>query len=159
MGSMIHVEASLVIDARPEELYRVVSDYRVGHPAILPKQYFSALVVEQGGHRAGTIIRGTLTVFGQAYLFRQHVTEPAPGRVLAETDLDINQSTRFTFEPLGGGTRTRVAIASDFPISAGFVGVLERLSRRLVARDIYRKELQLLDDYIHRQRAADYVLT
>jgi hypothetical protein len=49
MHTMIHIKASRVFDARPEELYRVVSDYRVGHPAILPKQYFTELVVEHSG--------------------------------------------------------------------------------------------------------------
>ena len=43
MKNWIHAEASMVIDARPEEIYAVVSDYRVGHPAILPRQYFTGV--------------------------------------------------------------------------------------------------------------------
>jgi Polyketide cyclase / dehydrase and lipid transport len=110
----IHAEQSLVIDARPEAVYAVVSDYRVGHPAILPRE-FAPLVVEQGGQGSGTIVRGSVTVWGRTAPFHQQVTEPEPGRVLVETDIDTGQYTTFTFEPLAGGRRTRVTIASEFP--------------------------------------------
>ncbi len=95
-------------------------------------------------------------VFGRSYPFRQRVTEPEPGRVLVETDIESGQSTRFTFEPLVGGAQTRVTIASDFPASPGIAGLVERLTRPLVARDIYRKELRQLADYVRRQRAAEH---
>jgi hypothetical protein len=157
MGSMIFTEASLVIDARPEELYAVVADYRVGHPAILPKQYFSDLIVEQGGQGAGTVIRGSVTVLGQEHPFHQLVSEPQPGHVLIETDLVTGQVTRFTFEPLNGSGLTRVTIASEFPASRGFVGLLERLTRPIVARDIYREELRQLASYMHRKLASEYI--
>jgi hypothetical protein len=49
MSNSFHVEVSSVMAARPEELYVVIEDYQVGHPAILPRQYFTELVVEQGG--------------------------------------------------------------------------------------------------------------
>jgi hypothetical protein len=157
MGSMIHVEASLVIDARPEELYAVVADYHVGHPAILPRHYFTSLVIEAGGQGAGTVLRGSVKVLGQEYPFRQRVSEPEPGRVLVETDIESGQSTRFIFEPLNDGTQTHVTIASDFPASSGIIGLIDRLTRTLIARDIYRQELKQLADYMHRKRISEYV--
>jgi hypothetical protein len=157
MRSMINAEASLVIDARPEDLYAVVADYHVGHPAILPRQYFSDLFVEQGGRGASTILKGSVKVLGKEYPFHQLVTEPEPGRVLLETDLVTGQVTRFAFEPFNGSGLTRVTIASEFPASPGFRGLLERLTRPIVARDIYRQELQQLANYMHRKLASEYV--
>ena len=150
----VHVEASHIVDARPEEVYAVVSDYRVGHPAILPKQYFTHLDVEKGGQGAGTIVRGGLKVFGQVYTFHQEVAEPAPGRVLAETNIDTGQYTSFTFEPLNGGKQTRVTIVSDFPPSRGFVGLMEKFTKPAVVRKIYDAELRQLADYLRAKAAA-----
>ncbi len=59
--NQIHAEASAVIEARPEKVYAILSDYRVSHPAILPKQYFTEVAVEQGGQGAGTIVRAHMT--------------------------------------------------------------------------------------------------
>jgi Polyketide cyclase / dehydrase and lipid transport len=154
MSTWIHAEASYVIDARPEEIHAIVADFRVDHPAILPRQYFTSLVVEQGGQGAGTIVLGAVKVLGKEYTFRQRISEPEPGRVLDETDVDTGQLTRWTFEPLDGGAQTRVTIASDYPPSPGFVGWLERLAKPAVARDMYRKELRQLADYVRSKRAA-----
>ncbi|MSP14596.1 MAG: SRPBCC family protein [Chloroflexi bacterium] len=154
MRNMIHVAASMVIDARPEVLYAVVTDYQVGHPAILPKQYFTGLTVEKGGRGAGTVVRGSVKVFGTEYPFHQQVSEPEPGRVVQETDIDTGQYTTFTFEPLNGGTQTRVTIASEFPPSPGLMGWMERLVKPGVTQNIYKQELRQLAEYVYRSGAA-----
>ena len=46
--NQIRAEASGVIDARPEQVYAVLSDYREGHPAIVPERYFKELTFEEG---------------------------------------------------------------------------------------------------------------
>lgn len=147
-SNWIHVEASHIVDARPEDVYAVVSDYRVGHPAILPRQYFTRLDVEKGGQGAGTILRGALKVFGQEYTFHQEVTEPEAGRVIAETDIETGQYTSFTFESLNSGKQTRVTIVSDFPPSRGFTGFMEKFMKPAIIRKIYNAELQQLADYL-----------
>jgi hypothetical protein len=151
--SMIRSEASAVIDARPEELYAVVSDYRVGHPAILPKPYFTELTVEKGGQGAGTVIRTRMKVFGREYAFHQAVTEPEPGRVLVETDMDTGQFSSFTFEPLNAGKQTRVTIKAENPASPGIVGLLERLTQPAFNRRLFQQELRNLADYVRRKNA------
>src|SRR5258708_38559423 len=113
----IRARDSHIIDARPEQVYAVLSDSRVGHPAILPKPYFTELIVEKGGRGAGTIVRGSVKLLGKEFPFHQLVSEPEPGRVLLETDTETGQWTRFTFEPINGGTQTRLIIASEFPPS------------------------------------------
>jgi hypothetical protein len=145
----IHAEVSQVIDARPEEVHAVVRDYNVGHPAILPKEFFTkGLTVDKGGVGAGTVLHSSVTVMGREFPFRQIVSEPEPGRVIVETDLDTGQYTRFIFEPLNSGRQTRVTIASEFPPSSGFIGVMERFTKAPMVRKMFTKELQNLADYV-----------
>jgi hypothetical protein len=152
-SNWIHVEASHVVDARPEEVHAVIADFRIAHPAILPKQ-FTALIVEEGGFGAGTLLRGSVKMFGQEYPFRQRVSEPEPGRTMVEVDVDNGQLTKWTFEPLDGGARTRVTIASDFPPSKGIMSLLERLTRPPVTRALYNDELRILARYMLDRRAT-----
>ncbi len=142
-------EESLTIKARAEQLYAVVADYRVGHPAILPKPYFQELTVEQGGVGAGTIVRGRVKVMGRSFPLHHLVSEPEPGRVLQESDLDKpGEYTRFIFEPLDGGAQTRVTIATEFVPSPGLTGLLERLTKPGMARKMYQQELRNLAEYV-----------
>jgi hypothetical protein len=154
MNNWIQAEESYVVGGRIEDVYAVVADYEIGHQAIVPREYFTSLVVEQGGRGAGTVLRGSLKVFGREYSFHQLVTEPEPGRAMLETDIDTGQLTGWRFEPLGDGAHTRVTIHSDFPPSPGLLGVLERLTKPAVVRAIYRKELRNLDEYIRARFAV-----
>src|SRR5262245_44744546 len=141
MSRKIQAQASMVIDAPPEVLYGIVSDYRVGHPAILPKPYFTELTVEKGGVGAGTLLMTRLKTWGQEFSYHQLVSEPEPGRVIVETDVDTGQYSSFTFDPLDGGTQTRVTIFSEFPASPGLKGFVERLTLPSFARKLYTQEL------------------
>jgi len=72
--SQLNTEVSKVIDADPADVYTVFSDYRVKHPAILPKPFFSNLVVEQGGQGAGTVVQAHMDVYGTKRVFRMTVS-------------------------------------------------------------------------------------
>lgn len=146
--SGMHIEVSKVIDARPEEIWAIFSDYTVHHPAILPKPYFIGLTVERGGHGAGTLVMTTLRAFGRDYHYHQAVTEPEPGRVLLETEVDTGQWTTFTMDPLDGGTRTRVTLTSEFPSRGGLLDVLDNLFQPPFIRRIYRMELDNVAAYV-----------
>jgi hypothetical protein len=142
------------MDARADVVYAILSDYRVGHPAVLPKPYFSEITVEQGGVGAGTVIRFQMTVMGQTFHYHQTISEPEPGQVLVETDMDTGQTSRFTLDPIGDGTRTRVTIAADFPASPGFKGLMERFFTPPVTRRIFRQELRNIAEYVQRGGAG-----
>ena len=144
---MLHAEYTAEIEAPADVIYGIFADYRNSHPAILPKQYFNSLTVEQGGVGAGTVVSGSVTVYGTDYPFHLLVSEPEPGRVLVETDTETEQVTKFILEPLASG-RTRVTIASDFPASPGFAGLMERLVKPGVIRRIYQAELEQLAAYV-----------
>ena len=138
------VSASAVIPARRERVYALISNYNDGHPRILPKQ-FSSLVVEQGGVGAGTIIRFQMSVFGKKQTYRAAITEPEPGRVLVETDLDANGAvTTFTINPGGAPADSRVTISTELPVRGGFLGKIEKAMITLLLRPMYVKELENL---------------
>ncbi len=144
-----HVEESLIIHASAQKLYAVVADYRVGHLAILPKPYFQELTVEKGGIGAGTVVRGSVKVMGRIYPLHHLISEPEPGRVLQESDLDkLGEFTRFIFEPLNGGAQTCVTIATEFVPSPGLMGIMERFTKPSLAHKMYRQELSNLADYV-----------
>lgn len=143
------VSVSRDIAAPVEALYNIVSDYHVGHPSILPPEYFKKLTVETGGKGAGTVARAEMDVMGSKQAFVLRVTEPVPGRVLAEEDAALGTLTRFTFDPLDDG-RTRVTIATDARTAGGLRGFFERLMNPPITRRIYSKELELLEKAVRR---------
>jgi ribosome-associated toxin RatA of RatAB toxin-antitoxin module len=150
MSDKIHAQASHIIDARPEQVYAVIRDYQVGHPAILPK-YFTGLRVVKGGQGEGTELFVDMKVYGQDFHYHQVVTEPEPGRTLVETDVETGQFSRFTFEPLNGGKQTKVTIFSEFPASPGLKGWVEKLMQPSIAARMYKEELHILNTYVRGQ--------
>jgi hypothetical protein len=149
--SSINVAVSKIIDAPAGRVYPILADYRNHHPHILPKDYFTSLEVEEGGAGEGTVFRSGLKVMGKAQRFRMRVTEPEPGRVIAETDLDKDLVTKFIVEPRGHG-QSEVTIDTTFQASPGLKGWLERLTAPGLLRRIYRVELRQIDEYARRNR-------
>ena len=138
------VSASAIIPARRERVYSLISNYKDGHPRILPKQ-FSSLVVEQGGVGSGTIIRFQMSVFGQKQTYRAAITEPEPGHVLVETDLDANGAiTTFTISPGAAPADSHVTISTELAVRDGFLGKVEKTLITLLLRPMYVKELENL---------------
>jgi hypothetical protein len=148
----IHFEAEGLVNASAGTVWDILTDYRNGHPRILPPA-FSDFVVESGGKGAGTVMRFTFHGAGTTRHFHQVVSEPEAGRVLVETDLNGPAHTTFTLTPLDDGRQTRVHIATDQTTDPGIAGALARLLTPLVTptmRRIYQDELQRLDTLAQR---------
>ncbi len=138
------VSASATIPARPERVYSLIANYNDGHPRILPKQ-FTNLVVEQGGIGAGTVIRFQMSVFGKSQAYRAAITEPEPGRILVETDLDANGAlTTFTVNPGSAPADSDVTISTELRVRGGILGKIEKILTTLLLRPMYVKELENL---------------
>jgi hypothetical protein len=138
------ISASAIIPARRERVYSLLANYQDGHARILPKQ-FSNLTVEQGGVGTGTVIRFQMSVFGKKQIFRAAITEPEPGRVLVEKDLDANGAvTTFTVNPGRAPADSNVTISTELPVRGGFLGTIERTLSTLLLRPLYVKELENL---------------
>ncbi|MGE5377101.1 MAG: SRPBCC family protein [Bacteroidota bacterium] len=132
--------ASRVIDAPAERIYEIIAHYRDQHPRILPGQYFLSLNVEEGGYGAGTIINFSMRILGQAQTFRSLITEPAPGRLLVETD--IRSQTPTSFEVMSTGDASRVTISTVLKGRSWIEGLLAKP----MLQKIYRQELELLGE-------------
>jgi hypothetical protein len=143
MSTTFTVTASAHIDAPPGRVYGIIADYRTGHPKILPRP-FRNFVVEAGGVGAGTIIRFEVHAYGTVTKCRAIVTEPEPGRVLVERNIEPNESiTTFTVaaDANGGADVTFVTEAQS---RDGMAGAIERFISKRFLQKLYAQELQLL---------------
>jgi Polyketide cyclase / dehydrase and lipid transport len=141
-----------LIDAPPAAVYAVLADYTTHHPRIMPAPPFSNLEVESGGVGAGTIFHITVRMLGRRQRLHMQVAEPAPGRVLTETNLDTGVVTEFTVAPREGGSRTLAGMSSEWEPKRGLRGLTDRLvTPRLMGR-MFAKQLHQLDQYL---RSAD----
>ena len=143
----ITVRAAAVLDARPGDVYATIADYQHAHPDILPKESLYDLQVEQGGYGAGTMIRFKMKALGVEQSFYQRVSEPEPGRVLVEQDIDSVQNvmTTFTVTPVEHEQKSHVEISTMMNTSPGFKGFMERIIVPIINPQLYRKELRLLE--------------
>ncbi|HXZ05956.1 MAG TPA: SRPBCC family protein [Ktedonobacteraceae bacterium] len=148
----IKVKAEAVLAALPKDVYTTIADYRKGHPSILPKESLYDLQVEEGGYGAGTIIRFKSRVLGVEQSFYQRVSEPEPGKVLVEQDIDAvqNVTTTFTVHPIEQGQKSQVEISTTMNASPGIRGFIEQIVISIFNPPIYRKELKLLESVVQR---------
>jgi hypothetical protein len=152
----IKVKASAVLEARPEDVYATIADYHQGHPNILPKENLYDLQVEQGGYGEGTIIRFKARILGIEQSLRHRVSEPEPGRVLVEQDIDTmqNETNIFTVTPLEQGQKSHVEIAVVTNASPGLKGLVERVVILSIFPSMLRKELKLLEAVAQRRTTS-----
>lgn len=137
------------VGAPAEEVYRYLADYREHHHRFLPTG-FSDYRVEAGGVGAGTVVRFRVVLGGRGRDVLARVEEPAPGRVLSETDAETGATTTFTVIPDGGGSRVRIETAWRSP---GLRGLVERIVGPRLLAPLYADELARLDRYA-RERAG-----
>lgn len=149
----IKVKAEAVLDARPEDVFATIADYRKGHPSILPKESLYDLQVEEGGYGAGTIMRFKSRVLGVEQSFYQRVSEPDPGRIIVEQDIELGQNfvTTFRVNPVEEGQKSHVEISTTLNASPGIKGFVERVVISFFNPRIYRKELKLLEAVAQRR--------
>ena len=139
-----------VINAPAAAIYRMIADYRQGHPRIVPPQYFKNLKVVEGGYGNGTVIEFDMVAFGATQHARARVTEPEPGRVLVETDLDRGYVTTFTVAPVQGSAR--VTISTELTVRAGILGEIQRRIFSRYLHRVYRAELAQLTKVMGEKR-------
>jgi Polyketide cyclase / dehydrase and lipid transport len=142
------ITAAALVPAEPSRVYAVIADYHRGHRHILPKE-FSGMVVEKGGTGRGTVIRFQVSVFGRKQTFRAAISEPEPGRVLVETDLDTNGAvTTFVVDPDPASGHSRVTITTELATRKGLAGTVEKFLSTRLLRPMYVRELGLLAAYV-----------
>jgi len=144
MPAPIHVKSTRSVSAPADHVYAILSDYRNGHPSILPARVFEDLTVESGGQGDGTVIRFGMRSFGKVRWARAAVDEPEPGRVLRERGLDDKGIvTTFTVDRVEAH-RSEVTIATTWtPQGPG--ALLERLLAPPFLKRVYAEQLGNLE--------------
>jgi hypothetical protein len=138
------------IEAPAARVYSIIADYTQHHRRILPREYFKSLEVEEGGVGAGTRIHVKMRVLGTTIEFRHIVSEPEPGRILIESDVDADGGsvTTFTVDPVDSGAASILTISTEFTTQRnGILGRIERFLTIRVLQRIYKKELSLISAY------------
>lgn len=153
MAKQRSVSVTQEIGAPAQTVYGILADYRTHHPQILPRNVFTSLVVEEGGVGAGTIFSAELKAFGRTQHFRMRVSEPEPGRVLAESDLATDLLTTFTVSPVDA-RRCTVTIATHWRPAGGIAGWIEGMMTPPFLRRTYHDELAQLNQYAQAVAAA-----
>ena len=148
------VSVSRVINAPAATIYAVFADYHEGHTAVLPKPYFTEMIVNKGGTGAGTEITVKMEVLGNKVTYNMVVTEPEPGRVLQEEDKVAGVLTTFTVDPLNGGQEAKVTLHTRARTAPGVRGFIEKLITPPISRKIYNEELDLLEKFVAKTEVA-----
>jgi hypothetical protein len=145
---MPHVQASAekLIHASPSDVYAVLADYATHHPRIMPPDHFSNLEVESGGVGEGTVFHITSRVAGKEQRLHMRVTEPEPGSVLWETNLDTGVVTEFRVGGNGSNT-TLVRMSSEWD-GHGLRGWVDRLFAPRLMHRLFAEQLDQLDEYV-----------
>ena len=124
-----------------------------GHPHILPRPPFGALVVESGGRGAGTAFTAQSRQGVKMNTHPLSVTQAGPGRVLVGKDMDPQSDLGGTFTGgAGPGGHSRVTSPSRWTRGGGRA-LIERLLIAPRAVPIYRKEIANLEG-LARERAG-----
>jgi hypothetical protein len=141
----ITLTAKKRLNAPPHRVYDTIANYRTGHPRILPKE-FSGLIVEQGGVGDGTVIRYEITVYGRTTTIRAEITEPEPGRVLMERNIEGNDAcSTFLIEPGATASESIATIYTEMSVRHGLAGTIEGFLIRRVLTRLFEEELGLLE--------------
>lgn len=146
--SKVAVTVSGKVQAPAEIVYNILADYN-HHRNILPPQ-FTGLDITQGGVGAGTEYILRAKSLGGTTERRMTVSEPEPGSVLVERDVDTDLVTTFTVK-LAGATTSDVTIETVWPPEPGLKGAFDRYLMPFLMRMVYRQELDILDEYAQRQ--------
>jgi hypothetical protein len=139
--SRVVAEETRTIGVPAQVVYRLLADYRVGHPSILPPA-FTNLVVDEGGYGAGTRIRFNATLLGRRDQLSAVIEEPERGRVLVERYPERGMATTFVVDPETDGCR--VTIRTEIEASA-VSAFFQRLFIPALLRRIFREELVNLE--------------
>jgi|SRR5687767_717655 len=134
--------ATKIINAQADMIYKIIADYRHGHPSILPRQYFLSMNVEQGGVGAGTVVNFKMRLLGQTQSFHSIITEPQPGRFLVETDMESKIPTSFHLVPIGKGDQSQLTIMTELEGK----NAVESFIAKWVLQQVYREELELITE-------------
>jgi len=151
--SKIQVKNERVVNAKPEEVYDVIKDYKEKRPLFLTPNFLD-YQVEQGGKGDGTVVQYRLQAARRERPYRMRVNEPVRGQVIQERDANSSLVTTWMVSPLEGGQQSKVSIVTDWEGGQGVGGFFERTFAPLGLHRIYDRMLDQLTPLVGDESAA-----
>ncbi|GER88774.1 polyketide cyclase [Dictyobacter vulcani] len=145
--SRVQAQKERIIDARPEEIYAILTDYKVQRPKLLTPNFVD-YTVEKGGKGSGTVISYLLRAANRERNYRMRVDETVRGSTITESDANSSLTTTWALAPLDGGSRTRVRVTSEWDGATGVKGFFERTFAPLGLKRIYGGMLDALSSVL-----------
>lgn len=150
--SKVKVTVSRKVQAPAKIVYNILADYD-HHRNILPPKFFTGLDVIKGGVGEGTEFILHALSYGGKTQMRMAVTEPQPGMILRERDVNTGLVTTFTVKPLGP-SESEVTFSTVWNPKPGLAGMIDRYTTPFFMRLVYRQEQQILNEYAQQQMKA-----
>ncbi|HLJ80950.1 MAG TPA: SRPBCC family protein [Ktedonobacterales bacterium] len=144
--SQIHVEAERIVNARPEDAFRFLANYRDRRPTILTKDYSNYQVVK-GGSGAGTVFTYTFHTARGDRPYEMRVEEPAKNTLL-ERDTRSSLTTTWRVAPAGDSSQSRVSIVTEWAGASGIGGFFERTFAPASLKRTYMAILDRLNEVV-----------
>lgn len=141
--SRIIVRSERVVDARPFQVYEILTDYQERRPQMLTPNFLD-YSVEHGGYGNDTIIRYRLRAARRERSYQMHVDETVRGKIITERDANSSLVTTWALSPLKDGKQTKVQIVSEWEGRGGIKGFMERIFAPLGLSRIYDRMLSRL---------------
>ena len=144
--SQIHVEVGRTINARPEDVFRFLADYRDKRPTILTSEYSNYQIVK-GGSGAGTVFTYTFHTARGDRPYEMRVEEPSRNTLL-ERDSRSSLTTTWRVAPAADSSQSRVAIVTEWSGAGGIGGFFERTFAPASLRRTYTAVLDRLNEAV-----------
>jgi hypothetical protein len=144
----MYSEVSHVMNARPEQINAILSEYRAGHHALDPLSYCIDFMLENSDNGVGNIVHVQMNFSGIEHEMYERVVTPVPLRLIMEYDANMDVVVVIIVEPTASAYKTRVTISTINAASPNFAGFIENLFIPKNLRQLYDKELRHLTKYI-----------
>jgi hypothetical protein len=141
--SKIQVKSERVVNAKPEEVFDVIKDYKEKRPLFLTSNFLD-YQVEKGGKGDGTVVRYRLQAAKRERPYRMQVNELVKGQAIQERDTNSSLVTTWMVSPLEGGRQSKVSVVTDWEGGKGVGGFFERTFAPLGLSRIYDHMLDQL---------------
>jgi hypothetical protein len=145
--SRISVENEQIVNAEPEKVYAILSDYKNERPRLLTPNFLD-YKVEQGGQGAGTVVSYRLHAANRERPYKMRVSAAQKNELLVEQDENSSLVTRWSLSPFQAGRRTKVQVSTTWEGSNGVGGFFERTFAPLGVRGIYNAILAKLSNSV-----------
>jgi hypothetical protein len=145
--SRISVENEQIVNAEPEKVYAILSDYKNERPRLLTPNFLD-YKVEQGGQGAGTVVSYRLHAANRERPYKMRVSTAQKNALLVEQDENSSLVTKWSLSPFHAGQRTKVQVSTTWEGSSGVGGFFERTFAPLGVRSIYNAMLAKLSNTV-----------